>query len=290
LNFDLIPLTAGAPVKDGSGNVVAVQLDAKALAGLRSRQRRVYEQREAIWDQIQDGLMPPSKFAAFKSLASIIPSMFGSDGKCTGTGALTSLDADKDALRKWLACDTPVIETSSKDLPFKAPAAGAQAYDSAAGSVYYATVQSVGYQYPACGGGGGGGGGAPSFSELYQGILKPQCGLCHPAVNAAVDFSTEDLAYSSLLGSNGMGKPQMVVCAGNKVPYVTPGDPSKSYLLPKMDKAKASGVVCDTLMPQTTGGADAATVAKVRAWIMAGALRMPAASAGGDAGVADAGN
>jgi hypothetical protein len=294
LNFDLYPLKPGAPIKDGQGNVVAVQLDPVQLAGLRTRQRTVYEQRQAIWDQVKDGLMPPTKYSNFKSLSGIMKSMFGPDGKCTGGGAaLTTLDADKEELRNWLACDTPVVETTSSDLPYKAPASNAPPEDKAAGSVYYATTDSVGYQYPSCGGDGGTTpGGEQSFSDLFTTILKPQCGSCHSALNptgVTLEFNTtEDAAYVSLMGANGMGKPQGVVCAGNSVPYVTPGDPAKSYLLPKMDKAKMSGVSCGDLMPQPIGS-DPPAIKKVRDWIMAGALRQPAGGGGGDAGAADAG-
>lgn len=289
LNFDLKPLTPGPVIASGA-SITGVQIDPLALKAFRARQRKVYEQRANIWAQVQDGLMPPSNASSFEDLTAIVRTMFGADGKCTGGGqALTTLGKDKEELRKWLACGTPVIETNSKDLPYKATTS-ALPEDMAAGSVYYATDASVGYQYPSCSGGGGSDGGAAvsSFSEIYTGILKPNCAVCHPVSNAGVDFTTEDTAYTSLLGANGQGKPQLTLCAANPVPYVTPGDPSKSYLLAKMDKSMMSGPHCDTLMPQPLGS-DADAVAKVRAWIQAGALRRPAAAGAGDAGTPDAG-
>lgn len=291
LNFDLYPLPAGAPIYSGgaSGTPVAVQVDSKQLEGLRARQRKVYEMRESIWDQVEKGLMPPKGIGAYESLIAIKRAVFGTDTKkCTATAALTTLSAHKEELRTWLACGTPVVETTSEQLPYKELEADASVADKAAGTGYYATAQRVGYQYPACmpsGGGGDGGVSAPSFHDLY-GTVFATCASCHlpKGLNDAVDFSSEDAAYTSLLGANGMGRPQVATCSTNTAPYVTPGDPSKSYLLAKMDKTGMSGVHCLDLMPQP-GGSDASSVSMVRAWIAAGALRMPAAGGVGDAGM-----
>jgi hypothetical protein len=67
-------------------------------------------------------------------------------------------------------------------------------------------------------------------------------------------------------------------------PYVTPNDPSKSYLLNKMDPMLPMTQRCDDLMPLGPGST-APHIALVKAWIMAGATRMPAAGGGADAGV-----
>ncbi|HEX6246047.1 MAG TPA: hypothetical protein VFZ61_34220 [Polyangiales bacterium] len=282
LNFDLNPLEPGAPITDAQGKVLAVQVDPDKRAQLRRNQQIVYDNREAIWDQVKQGLMPPSNFPTFKGLAGIFLTKITGQGMCTAGAQLTNLDADKEKLRQWLACESPVVETSSPDLPYQAPPATASEADQAAGSVYYVLDTKVGYQYPSCNTGsmpgdggapdaGDGGGSAKTFSELYTGVLAT-CSGCHPAVNGALDFSTEDKAYASLLGANGMGKPQMMMCAGNPAPYVTPGNPAMSYLLPKMDNTNMSGTKCGDLMP-LPNGLNAAELAEVRAWIMAGAKR-----------------
>jgi hypothetical protein len=100
----------------------------------------------------------------------------------------------------------------------------------------------------------------------------PNCAVCHVqgGVNSTVDFGSESAAYTSLLGANGMGRAQS--CAMNTSPYVTPGDPSKSYLLNKMDNTSSSAQRCGDLMPQGSG-ATPSQVALVRSWIMAGAPR-----------------
>lgn len=288
LNFDLAPIEPSKETVMSGNAIIGVKLDEKQLKGLRARQRKVYEQRSAIWDQVESGLMPPSNVPLAKMLSGIVRSAFGSDGKCTAGGQeLTTLGADKEELRKWLACGTPVIETNSPDLPYKAPAAGLPASETAAGSVYYATDASVGYQYPSCGGGSTGGDGGtptvPSFSDVFKTAFLT-CAGCHPGVNASVDFTTEDKAFASIVG-----KAQAAPCKDNPVPYVTPGDPSKSYILAKMDMARMSGPFCGADLMPPSAGSTAANVALVRNWIMGGALRNPAAATGGDAGVADAG-
>jgi hypothetical protein len=290
LNFDLNPLAPGDPIMDPSGNVVGVQLNPTELSGLRGRQRKVYDMRTAIWDQVKDGLMPPSNFSMLKSLTGIMRTVIGASG-CTGMGELTDLGANRQDLRNWLACDTPVVETSSDDLPYKPLDPNAPPEDKAAGSGYYATAQSVGYQYPACGGGSSGT--APSFSELYTEIFSIQCKICHAPNGvpeaATLDFSTEDIAYMELLGANGMGG--ATSCTTSPAPFVTPNRPEQSYLLFKV--GGQTGTICGSLMPAPPGISKAQSD-KIRAWIMAGALRTPAAGGGdggvaaGDAGAADA--
>ena len=288
LDFNLKPIADGTPVP-ASGTPTGLQLDPTELAGLRSRQRTVYEQRELIWSQIEKGLMPPK--GASQSLMAIARAMFGGDQKCAMGAALTTLGEHKEELRNWLACDTPVVEAASAQLPYKPLPANAPPEDQAAGCGYYSIPEvSIGYQYPACGGGGGTGGGAPAFSEVYTKVFSPSCAVCHTpgGLNSTVDFSTESAAYTSLMGANGMGKAQP--CAKNMSPYVTPNDATKSYLINKMDSTTSTALRCDDVMPQGTGST-MSDITLVKAWIMGGALRMPAAGGGGgaDAGAADAG-
>jgi hypothetical protein len=276
LDFDLLPVT------DGTVTATGITLTPAALNGLRSRQRDVYNRRELIWEQVEKGLMPPTN--AYEVLSSIVSTMFGSDGKCTAGGqAYTTLSAHKEEFRQWLACDTPIVEATSDMLAHKPLAAGASPADMAAGAAYYSIPNvSVGYQYPSCGGGASGG--SVSFSEVYTTVFMAACALCHlpGGLNSTVDFSTEDAAWTSLMGAAGTGRPQ--TCMSNPSPYVTPNDPAKSYLINKMDPMLPSGQRCDDVMPLGSGST-APHIALVKAWIMAGATRMPIAGGAADAGV-----
>lgn len=291
LNFDLIPLPGISTVAGANGGVAGVTLDPTKLAGLRTRQRRVYDLREMIWDQVDKGLMPPGKNASgIASLTNLVKSAFGMDGTCTKGAALVSLDdaADREAFRNWLACDVPIVEASSDQLPYKALPAGSTPADSAAGAAYYSVAgTSVGYQYPSCGGGGSdaGTGGGVSFDKIYNDVLsKPSytCLACHggTAPMGMFDIGTIDKAYTTLLGTGQGGK---TTCAMSPV-YVKPGDPNSSYLLNMLVMSKTR---CTPNVMPLGGMMDAADIDLITQWIMAGAPRT-AAAAGGGGGV-DAG-
>jgi hypothetical protein len=230
LNFDLNPLEPGPAITDSTGKITGVQVDPVARAKLREHQRKVHDQREAIWDQVQKGLMPPSSTPNFKDLMRLIRTKITGQSMCTNGQALVNLDKDKEELRKWLACDTPVVETSSPNLPYQPVPANAGPEDQAAGSVYYSIDNTVGYQYPSCSAGTDGGDagvGGASFSTLYKDIFEPQCKLCHftgSTINNTLDFQTEDIAYMELLGANNMGGATSCT-AMNPNPFVTPGKP-----------------------------------------------------------------
>jgi hypothetical protein len=279
LNFDLYPLSGTTTVNGASGGVAGVALDPKELAGLRTRQRRVYDLREMIWDQIDKGLMPPSK-TSYRSLMSVFKAAFGTDMTCTRGTALTSLDdgVDREAFRNWLACDVPIVEATSDQLPYKALPAGSTPADSAAGAAYYSIPGvSVGYQYPSCGGMSS----ALDFTKIYNDVLsKPSytCLACHggTAPMGAFDIGTIDKAYTTLLGSGAGGK---TTCAMSPT-YVKPNDPANSYLLNMLVMAKTR---CTPNLMPLGGMMDAADVDLITRWIMAGAPRA-ATSGGADAG------
>lgn len=293
LDFDLIPLTGTMTVTDSSGNIQGVTLDPALLAGLRTRQRKVFDEREMIWDQIEKGLMPPE--GSSKSLMTLFKSMFGSDGKCTKGMALTTLDADKEQLRQWLACDVPIIEATSEKLPYKPLPAGASPADSAAGAAYYSIPGvSVGYQYPSCGGGTAPGG--PTFEDVYNKVLAKtsnQCLICHGSVGTMgnFDIGTIDKAWTTLMGANGMGT-GATTCAKHPV-YVKPNDVDNSYLVNMLVPAKER---CTPNVMPFDGlgkGLNADDLTIITNWINAGAPRSASSGGGADAGAgggADAGN
>jgi hypothetical protein len=291
LDFDLFPLTGTMTVPDSSGGIQGVKLDPTELAGLRTRQRKVYDERESIWQQVEKGLMPPT--STFESLSVYFESVFGSDGKCTKGASLTDLKASREDFRQWLACDVPIIEATSDQLPYKPVPAGAKPPDAAAGAAYYSIPGvSVGYQYPSCVAGGSSGG-TPGFDEVYNKVLAKDsnlCLACHggTAPMGMFDIGTVDKAWTTLMGANGMGT-GMTTCAKHPV-YVKPNDPDNSYILNMVVVAKER--CTPSVMPQgSTTGLPAADVALITSWIMGGAPRTATSGSGGggsDAGV-DAG-
>lgn len=276
LDFDLVPLAPGAAVMGPDGKVSSVAVDPLELAGLRARQRKVFDERESIWEQVDKGLMPPKGVGeTFKTLASIVGFTYQPDGKCTKAEAL---DSPKEELRDWLACGTPIVETVSAQLPFAVPAADAGAADMASGA--YAYSGEVGYQYPACSGestgddagvGDGGAGGA-TFAQVYA-ILEAQCNFCHSGAAAMGSFDvglTIDTAYTKLLGADGTGG--ATVCMA-KPKYIVPNKPADSYFLTMVDN-KATGRCTKNVMPIGSGvGLPAAELKTITDWINAGAKR-----------------
>jgi hypothetical protein len=275
LDFDLAPASSGFAVRGTDGNVVAVQLRSADVAGLRRRQREIFEQRELIWDQVDNGLMPPAD--NFKNnVTNIARFMFGAGGSCPSGAKLAGFGEAKQELRKWLACSTPIIETNSAELPHVpvSPTSDAGAWDEAAGGIAYSGA--VGFQFPACAiTGGDDGGMSPTFEQVYANVLmNPVCIGCHSGISpmGGFDLSTQAGAYTKLLGANGQGGMTSCSAAENPRPFVKPNDPAGSYLIAKLGGA-GSGTACGTygVMPPDTQGVSGAELELVRQWILAGA-------------------
>jgi hypothetical protein len=275
LDFDLQPITTPTPgpvVSGADGGIVAVQVDAVQVAGLRARQRKVFDERELIWEQVDKGLMPPVD--TFRNLMNIFRTVFGADGACTRGDSLESLDLDttREELRNWLACGTPIVETSSALLPFAQPGANAAKPDTAAGAAAYAGA--TGYQYPECKVDVAPGG--PTFEDVYNNVLASSAYGCTPACHGTgaamggFDIGNIDTAYTTLLGANGQGG--ATSCSPmNPAPFVKPGDPTGSYLITKLG---GGGTLCMSLMPLGSAtGISSADLDIIRQWIMAGAMR-----------------
>lgn len=274
LDFDLFPAPAGAPIM-ADGGIVGVQLNNLDVAGLRSRQRKVFDERELIWQQVDKGLMPPTD--AFKAaVGNILKFMFGADNSScpAGPGLGTFDQAGKEELRKWLACGTPIVETNSSSLPFVPvpQTSDAGAPEKALGALAYAGA--VGYQIPACGPGGGGDGGPePTFDQVYNNVLLKGSYACMGCHNSApiggVDLTTSaDIAYRNLLGD---GQGATPICATATTVQVKPGDPAGSFFYTKLG---GGGTLCGTLMPPPPSPQiSAEDLELVRRWIAAGAMR-----------------
>ena len=277
LDFDIEPIraTSVTTTTNDQGESVSVgsTTDTAALAGLRKRQRKVFDARDLIWRQVKDGLMPPTGIGAgFRDISGIdrFTRSMGSCARIDGEFVSVNSGAGREALREWLACGAPIVEITAPECTgapdgncLPKPVAG-----------------TVGDQFPEC----------PveaeaTFENVYSLVFEGAgCtnGSCHgaPAKTSNFDLSSIDAAYTQLVGPDGMGQPQG--CAANPTPYVTPGDPENSYILPKCTEGATN--ICGGPMP--LGGALSPALLKVLSdWIAAGA---PGPGEGGS-GDADAG-
>jgi hypothetical protein len=268
LDFDIAPATFSATTVDKEGNTVG-NVDKADLDRLAKYQRKVFDERDHIWEQVDRGLMPPDGPLGQPSRDAPQGALFVTydADTCTRGAALNPIKSGsaKAELKEWLACGTPVVEASGPGLPQE-------------------VAGTVGRQFPECGGGPT----APTFEAVYSTILVPTCAVCHPTLNAP-DFSSIEKSYESLLGAGGKGVPSG--CSTNDAPYVTPGDVSKSYIVAKVG---GGGAFCGPVMPESPTPLSTEQLDLLKAWIDAGAPAPgqsagDAGVAGGDAGAGDAG-
>ena len=274
LDFDLTPISEGADGTDpdmptlNSKNGTVINLTEQAAADLRARQRLVFEKRNDIWQQVKDGLMPPDgKFAPLRVLKDLIadsPEETPCKRATVGFQPITTKPT-QDILRDWLACSVPIVEAYGKDVGING------------------VNGKVGYQYLSCTGttdkddGGmpssdagtpdaGGNMKVVTLEDLQDDVFDTYaCSACHPSQNPkgrTLTFASIDALYASLVTDTA------VKCNGK--PYITPGDPSMSWLYDVISKDDPG---CGTeRMPQgqkmTT-----AQIKEVSDWITQGAKR-----------------
>jgi hypothetical protein len=261
LDFDLNPVEATATTESAEndkGRTYSV-LEPDAVNGLRERQRKVFTERNRIWQQVKDGLMPPDgKFEIFKKA---VTSIFDSEeaSPCTRGEAFKDLDAKstQDVLRNWLACQAPIVESYGG--PVEANGVAGKA-----GYQYLACEEGTTPEGDAGVGDAGSGGTVITIEQVWDDILDPAlCSACHPAVDDSVDLTTADKAYEALVLDTA------IKCAKNNKPYVTPGDPSKSFIY---EIVSSDTPACSQRMPQG-GTLTAAQLKKISDWITQGAKR-----------------
>lgn len=255
LDFDLEPVD-GTGVESGTtqqGNTFG-KLEQDDINGLRERQRKVFSERNLIWQQVKDGLMPPGgQFSTFKKITSMI---LDTDEKspCMRGAALKDIEnkATQDILRNWLACQAPIVESYG----------GPASVDGVDGT--------AGYQYLECSGsqpmGDGGMGNAVTFETVYDTVLTDAtCVGCHPSVDKSIDLSTVDIAYMNLVEDTSSQ------C--DDKPFVKAGDPDNSFLvdLVSLDKPCTS----DPSIQRMPVGSKLSNsqIQVIRDWIEGGALR-----------------
>ncbi len=266
LDFDLIPAEA-TPTADGS----PAELKESDLSRLRKHQRKVFDQRHAIWEQIERGLMPPDglgeSFRTASAGALLEITQIGSPG-CPVTTELEPITekSTRDLLRSWLACGAPIVEANVAGL--SKPIGG-----------------TAGDQFPACVGDL-----EPTFDNVYKtvftgGAIGCVSGCHEPGGGGGAedfDLSTPAIAYASLMGANGMGKAP-TDCDESDAFMVVPGQPTESYFYAKVGGEGEK--ICGELMPfGSESGLFPQDLDLVRRWIEAGAPGPGVAVGTSDAG------
>jgi len=240
LDFDLLPIDEGEAAGTRKvGTATIVKLKSSQIEGLRARQKKIVEHRSLIWQQVQDGLMPPTGM-----FDAVMNNIIASSEKapCTEGKPYSKLPVaqTREVLRNWLACGAPLVETNGSKVD-KTRVAGA-----------------AGYQYPVCKK-------APDAVITLESLFKTtlsECGGCHDG--GSLSSPPEFLSLTSLAKSLRTKS----VCG--KKPFVTPGNPDKSYLL---DLLEGPNPECNhEQMPKGgLGPLSARAIAEVSAWIEAGA-------------------
>jgi len=244
LDFDLIPAESEEVGENQDGDTVMV-LEEGVVRGLRERQRRVFEQRNLIWDQVKEGLMPPNGVgAAYRQLKRVFDTK--DDDVCTKRKASYDGVFEKssmDVLRNWLACGAPIVETNSESVE-KAGIPGA-----------------AGFQYPLCEAAPSMPGEPIPFDTVYETVF-PRCTGCHSGISSP-DLGTADKAYAVLVES---GEEQC-----QTKPYVTPGEVAGSYFY---DVVNEENPAC-TPMGRMPPGAELtkSELKLISDWIASGAER-----------------
>jgi hypothetical protein len=252
LDFDLEPVDAAdaEPDETASGRAYGV-LASSDVEGLRSRQRTVFSERNLIWQQVKDGLMPPAgAFQSFWKLMTIGDS--DEESPCTRGESLGDIDgkSSQDLLRNWLACRAPIVESYGGPVEVNG------------------VPGKAGFQYLACES-------APTEGITLEDLMNEETGLfatalctaCHPgsAQDYPLDLSSLDMAYATLV------EDQTERCDGK--PYVRPNEPDQSFLIDVLTKEDPG---CDIRqMPLGGSTFSESQIEQIRAWISAGALRSP---------------
>jgi len=244
LDFDVVPVSEDKAKGKKKSSDTIVKLSTAQLDGLRKRQKVIYENRDSIWQQVREGLMPPDgMFAMFSSLKGIFATKDGEP--CEQGKQYSDLGDQKETLRNWLACGAPIVES-----------AGAVVTEPHTPGV-------VGYQYPLCEPAEGDSVGLVSGPVTLEKLFKAQftsCTQCHPLLGKP-DFRSVEAAVMTMMDV------ETEICDGK--PYVTKGEPDSSFLYDLVSKDDPG---CGhSRMPQFAPELDEEQLAQVREWIEKGA-------------------
>jgi hypothetical protein len=109
---------------------------------------------------------------------------------------------------------------------------------------------------------------SPTFTNVYQAILEPQCSLHHAAgaADSFLTFETQANAYKTLVNVKASGPACGIVTPAET--RVVPGSASTSLLYQKVSEATPP---CGSQMPLNANPLSAANQALIEDWINAGA-------------------
>lgn len=249
LDFDLFPVTDLEDDTTNMGGQAIAKLPDAQVTALRNRQRLVFEQRDVIWQQVTDGLMPPDGIGAvYRRLKNIFNTK--EESPCLAAKAGYKDITEKppqDVLRSWLACGAPIVEANTDKVDAQEGVAGL-----------------AGFQYPVCEGGDAGTGEEVAFETVYEQIIDTSCTGCHSPGATKPDLSTVDKAYAAFVEDDG------IKCTSVGLPYVTPGVPEASYLYTLVTEERPG---CGGRMPSGMPPLSSANLRLIRDWIASGALR-----------------
>jgi hypothetical protein len=159
----------------------------------------------------------------------------------------------------------------------------------ALGSLSFLTLTALAYASLACLVGGCGGGsstsgndtGAVTSAVSFRADIAPvfvkSCATdsgCHGAADGSNVYLAGPPADSTRVLGLLVNKPSLELAV---MPYITPGDPTESFLMHKLDgdlpslSACASSNICGSSMPKDQPSLDQATRDKIRNWIKQGA-------------------
>jgi hypothetical protein len=104
----------------------------------------------------------------------------------------------------------------------------------------------------------------PTLTQLQVTIFTPICSGCHDGVGTVPPGALN-------LTAGGTYKATINVATGEQptLDYIVPGNPTNSYLVQKL---LGAATITGGQMPLGGPYLDAATIAKVQAWVTAGAL------------------
>jgi cytochrome c5 len=251
LDFDLLPVEEAMAegVAENKGGDPIVELKPEYLRGLRERQRIVFEERDLIWQQVKDGLMPPEGMgAAFRMLANKILDS-DDDEPCTRGKPYKDITdkQSQDVLRNWLACGAPIVESQGPSVKKNL------------------TAGVAGYQYMMCGDEPApvGDGGMPvviTLDDVQERVIDMACTTCHGGA-IPPDLSTADKSFEYFSTEKCNDKPYLDV-AGK--------DPAKSYLHELVTKEKPA---CTAFKMPQGGSLSSTQLRLVEDWIKAGSPR-----------------
>lgn len=227
----------------------------EATERLRTAQRRAFEDRHSIWDQVQSGLMPvPGDVAAeILAAAPVYTRLNAATGRTSPSPGIDTPEG-QDALRNWLACGLPVVErtiTPNDDVD-PIPEVG----------WIVATEMVTPLE--------------PNWTSIFTLMIEPRCNQapCHGSAAAGElrlaaqegEGDPEAFALATLIAGRGSDEGEGN-CGPNGTPYIVPMDPAGSLFVEKL----LINPSCGERMP--IGGAPIGeeSLEAIQQWVMDGA-------------------